>query len=194
MTMTTDQPSHRHSWRKRRATRAGILGIVGAVLCWATGAMGAESFSVGVVNQQTVMDKSKTGQRAIDELKTFSATRQKIVSSDEEELKELEKAVQDTGLKEEQKQEKQNLFRAKLDAYQRRVQDFNREIQAKQKELFEQYSKKISEAALTVAQRRGFTAVLDTGTEASVKIVIYANRSFDITDEVVKEFDRQFKP
>jgi outer membrane protein len=147
-----------------------------------------------VVNQQTVMDKSKTGQRAIDELKTFSSTRQKIVSSDEEELKDLEKTLQDGGLKDEQKQEKQNLFRAKLDAYQRRVQDFNREIQAKQKELFEQYSKKISEAALTVAQRRGFAAVLDTGTEASVKIVIYASRSVDITDEVIKEFDRQVKP
>jgi outer membrane protein len=176
------------------ATKAGVLAVVGAVLCWAAGALGAESFSVAVVNQQTVMDKSKTGQRAIDELKTFSSTRQKIVSSDEEELKDLEKALQDGGLKDEQKQEKQNLFRAKLDAYQRRVQDFNREIQAKQKELFEQYSKKISEAALTVAQRRGFAAVLDTGTEASVKIVIYASRSVDITDEVIKEFDRQVKP
>jgi outer membrane protein len=177
------------------AARAGMLAVVGAVMmCWTAGAMGAESFSVAVVNQQTVMDKSKTGQRAIEELKTFSATRQKIVSSDEEELKELEKALQDGGVKDEQKQEKQNLFRAKLDAYQRRVQDFNREIQTKQKELFEQYSKKISEAALAVAQRRGFAAVLDTGTEANVKIVIYANRSVDITDEVIKEFDRQFKP
>ena len=172
-----------------------MLAVVGAVMmCWTAGAMGAESFSVAVVNQQTVMDKSKTGQRAIEELKTFSATRQKIVSSDEEELKELEKALQDGGVKDEQKQEKQNLFRAKLDAYQRRVQDFNREIQTKQKELFEQYSNKISEAALAVAQRRGFAAVLDTGTEANVKIVIYANRSVDITDEVIKEFDRQFKP
>ena len=45
-----------------------------------------------------------------------------------------------------------------------------------------------------MAQRRGFAAVLDTGTEANVKIVIYANRSVDITDEVIKEFDRQFKP
>lgn len=176
------------------AARAGVLALVGAVLCWEAGALGAESFSVAVVNQQTVMDKSKAGQRAIDELKTFSSTRQKIVSSDEEELKDLEKALQDGGVKDEQKQEKQNLFRAKLDAYQRRVQDFNREIQTKQKELFEQYSKKISEAALTVAQRRGFAAVLDTGTEASVKIVIYATRSADITDEVIKEFDRQVKP
>ena len=193
--MTADQSSHGLVRRKSMAARAGMLAVVGAVMmCWTAGAMGAESFSVAVVNQQTVMDKSKTGQRAIEELKTFSATRQKIVSSDEEELKELEKALQDGGVKDEQKQEKQNLFRAKLDAYQRRVQDFNREIQTKQKELFEQYSNKISEAALAVAQRRGFAAVLDTGTEANVKIVIYANRSVDITDEVIKEFDRQFKP
>jgi outer membrane protein len=174
---------------------ACALAIISALICWAIGgAFAAESFSVAVVNQQTVMDKSKTGQRAIEELKTFSVARQKIVSSDEEELKELEKALQDGSLKEEQKQEKQNLFRAKLDAYQRRVQDFNREIQTKQKELFEQYSRKISDAAFTVAQRRGFAAVLDTGTEANVKIVIYASRSVDITDDVIKEFDRQFKP
>ncbi|MEX5213210.1 MAG: OmpH family outer membrane protein [Nitrospiraceae bacterium] len=192
--MKADQSRDRLFRPRSAAARTGLLAGVGAVLCWAVGALGAESFSVAVANQQMVMDKSKTGQRAIEELKTFSSTRQKIVSSDEEELKELEKVLQNGSLKDEQKQEKQNLFRAKLDAYQRRVQDFNREIQAKQKELFERYSKSISEAALTVAQRRGFAAVLDTGTEASVKIIIYANRSVDITDEVIKEFDRQFKP
>ncbi|MGE3153766.1 MAG: OmpH family outer membrane protein [Nitrospiraceae bacterium] len=192
--MKADQSRDRLFRRRWAAARTGLLAGVGAVLCWAVGALGAESFSVAVANQQMVMDKSKTGQRAIEELKTFSSTRQKIVSSDEEELKELEKVLQNGSLKDEQKQEKQNLFRAKLDAYQRRVQDFNREIQAKQKELFERYSKSISEAALTVAQRRGFAAVLDTGTEASVKIIIYANRSVDITDEVIKEFDREFKP
>ena len=179
----------------RTAAMACAIAIIGTVMCWATGgAIAAESFSVAVVSQQTVMDKSKTGQRAVEELKTFSTARQKIVSSDEEELKDLEKALQGGSLKEEQKQEKQNLFRAKLDAYQRRVQDFNREIQTKQKELFEQYSRKISDAAFAVAQRRGFAAVLDTGTEANVKIVIYASRSVDITDEVIKEFDRQSKP
>lgn len=193
--MRAEQATDRSMRRSRRAARACALAIISTVMCWTTGgAIAAESFSVAVVNQQTVMDKSKTGQRAIEELKTFSTARQKIVSSDEEELKELEKALQGGNLKDEQKQEKQNLFRAKLDAYQRRVQDFNREIQTKQKELFEQYSRKISDAAFTVAQRRGFAAVLDTGTEANVKIVIYASRSVDITDDVIKEFDRQFKP
>ena len=63
----------------------------------------------------------------------------------------------------------------------------------KQRGMIAEYSKKIRDAALVVAQREGYTAVLDKGSEGTVKIVLYHHPSVDLTDKVIKELDRQNK-
>ncbi len=160
---------------------------------WSGYSSAAESFKVAVIDQQVVMEKSKTGKQALEELRSFSAIRQKIVDSDDQELKAIERSLQDQNntLSEAARREKQELLRAKFEAYQRRVQEFNREVQEKQREMVAEYSKKIQKAALAVAEREGYAAVLDKGNEANIKIVIYHQPGIDLTDKVVKEFDRQ---
>jgi outer membrane protein len=164
-------------------------------LCWALSstALGAEPVKVAVINQQLVIERSKAGKRALEELKAYSATRQKIINSDDQELKELEQTIQEGKLSESAKQEKQNQFQSKLEAYQRRLADFNREIQQKQRELVAEYTKKVQDAAQAVAQKEGYVAVIDRGNEAMIRIVIYHNPALDVTDQVVKEFDKQNK-
>lgn len=156
-------------------------------------ALAADPVRVGVMDQQLVIEKSKAGKRALEELKAYSATRQKIINSDDQELKELEQAIQDGKLSETAKQEKQNQFQSKLEAYQRRLADFNREIQQKQREMVTEYAKKVQDAAQAVAQKEGYIAVIDRGNEAVVRIVIYHQPGLDVTEQVVKEFDRQNK-
>ena len=167
------------------------LAMVGPLL-WAMSSMtlGAEPVKVAVMDQQLVIERSKAGKRALEDLKAYQATRQKIISSDDQELKELEQTVQDAKLSEAAKQEKQIQFQAKLEAYQRRLADFNREIQQKQREMVAEYTKKVQEAAQVVAQREGYVAVIDRGNEALIRIVIYYQRGLDVTDQVVKEFDK----
>ncbi|HKC95017.1 MAG TPA: OmpH family outer membrane protein [Nitrospira sp.] len=176
-----------------RETTMCVLSM--ATFWWAISSMGlaAEPVKVGVMDQQLVMEKSKAGKRALEELKTYSATRQKIISADDQELKELEQAIQDGKLSETAKQEKQNQFQSKLEAYQRRLADFNREIQQKQREMVSEYMKKVQDAAQVVAQREGYIAVIDKGNEGVLKIVIYHQPGLDVTEQVVKEFDRQNK-
>ena len=176
-----------------RETTMCVLSM--ATFWWAISSMGlaAEPVKVGVMDQQLVMEKSKAGKRALEELKTYSATRQKIISADDQELKELEQAIQDGKLSETAKQEKQNQFQSKLEAYQRRLADFNREIQQKQREMVSEYMKKVQDAAQVVAQREGYIAVMDKGNEGVLKIVIYHQSGLDVTEQVVKEFDRQNK-
>jgi outer membrane protein len=156
-------------------------------------ALAAEPVKVAVINQQLVIERSKAGKRALEDLKAYSATRQKIINSDDQELKELEQTIQEGKLSESAKQERQNQFQAKLEAYQRRLADFNREIQQKQREVVAEYTKKVQDAAQAVAQKEGYVAVIDRGNEAMIRIVIYHNPALDVTDQVVKEFDRQNK-
>jgi outer membrane protein len=171
------------------------FGIVGVSFCWGIG-HAADAIKVAVVDQQAVMEKSVAGKRALEELKSYSSTRQKIIETDDQELKELERNLQPDAtakLSDAEKQAKQEAFRAKLEPYQRRIQAFNQEIQAKQREMIAEYSKKIQAAALVVAEKAGYVAVLDKGTDATIRIVIYHQPGIDLTDQVVKEFDRQQK-
>jgi outer membrane protein len=166
------------------------LATLGPLALMSSIALGADPVKVGVMDQQLVIERSKAGKRALEDLKAYQATRQKIINSDDQELKELEQTIQDAKLSEAAKQEKQNQFQGKLEAYQRRLADFNREIQQKQREMVGEYTKKVQEAAQVVAQREGYIAVIDRGNEALIRIVIYYQRGLDVTDQVVKEFDK----
>lgn len=155
----------------------------------------AEPVKVGVIQQRSVIEKTKAGKRALESLKEFQASRQRIIAADDEELRKLEETLksQESGLSEVEKTKKQEQFRVKFEAYQRRIQDFNNEIQQKQKAVTTEFQKKIDEAVQAVAEKGGFTAVFDQGGVATIQVVLYAHPSVDLTEQVVKEFDRRNK-
>ena len=157
--------------------------------------LAADAVKVGILDPQAVLEKSKAGRKALDGLKEYAGTRQKLLASDEEDLKNLEKQLKDqeASLTETQKREKQAQFRNKLQEYQRRAQEFNQELAQKQKELVDEYMKKISSATKNVAEKAGYTLIVDKGSEATIKIVIFHKDTLDITDQVIKEFDKQNK-
>ncbi|MDH4235820.1 MAG: OmpH family outer membrane protein [Nitrospira sp.] len=171
-----------------------VMGVAVLAICVQT-AQAGDAGKIGVMDQQAVMERSKAGKAALEEIKQYSTARQKIIDADEQELKDLEQSLQGSGnkLSEAAKQEKQEQFRVKVDAYQRRLQDFNREVQQKQRDMIEEYSKRIAEAAQIVAQKEGYLAILDKGNEALLRIVLYHHPGLDVTDLVVKEFDRHNK-
>ena len=176
--------------------RTILTRLISAVALWlamVSPGLSAESFKVAVMDQQMVIEQSKAGKRALEELKAYSMTRQKIINADDQELKELEQTIQEGKLTDSAKQEKQGQFQAKLETYQRRLADFNREIQQKQREMVVEYSKKVQVAAQVVGEKNGYVAVIDKGNEAVIKIVLYHQPALDVTDQVVKEFDRQNK-
>ncbi len=173
-----------------------VTRVIGAVALWAavvSPVSADDTFKVAVMNQQMVIEQSKAGKRALEELKAYSMSRQKIINADDLELKELQQAIQDEKLSDSVKQEKQGLFQVKMEAYQRRLADFNREIQQKQREMVAEYSRKVQAAARAVGEKNGYVAVIDKGNEVSMKIVLYHLPGLDVTDQVVKEFDRQSK-
>ncbi|MBD0316014.1 MAG: OmpH family outer membrane protein [Nitrospiraceae bacterium] len=155
----------------------------------------AEAFKMGVVDPQSVLERSKAGKKALDGLKEYVSTRQKLLARDEEDLRNYEKQLKEQAAKlsETEKKDKETQFRSKIQDYQKRAQEFNQELQGKQKELVDDYMKKISVATQTVAEKGGFSLVVDKGSEQTVKIVIYNKDTIDLTDQVIKEFDRTNK-
>jgi len=169
------------------------LVITGAWLISSVSGVGAaDAFKMGVIDPQAVLEKSKAGKKALDGLKEYVSTRQKLLSRDEEELRNTEKTLKESvsKLSEGEKKEKEAQFRTKIQEYQKRAQEFNQELQGKQKELVDDYMKRIATATQTVAEKGGFSIVVDKGSEQTIKIVIYSKDTIDLTDQVIKEFDR----
>jgi outer membrane protein len=165
----------------------GIIAASAAGTGWT-----ADAFKMGVVDPQAVLEKSKAGRRALDGLKEHAASRQKLLSKDEEDLKGLENQLksQESSLSEPQKREKQAHFRTKIQEYQKRVQDFNQELAVKQKELVDEYMRKIQAATKSVAEKSGVALVVDKGSDATLKIVLYNKDAIDLTEQVIREFDK----
>jgi len=179
--------------------RAGVaigLAATGLVMAWQAGpAAAAEPFKVGVIQQRAVVEQTKAGKRGLASLKEFQASRERIIGVDDAELKKLEAELnsKESGLSEAAKREKQERFRAKFESYQRRIQEFNGEIQQKQSEATADFLKKLDVAVQAVAEKGGFAAVIDVGGASSVQVVLYAHPSINLTEKVVKEFDRRNK-
>ena len=176
--------------------RTRVITLIGTGALWLamlSPGLSAEPVTVAVMDQQSVIEHSKAGKRAVEELKAYSTARQKIINADEQELKELQQTLQDEKLADSAKQEKQGQFQVKMEAYQRRLADFRREIQQKQREMVMEYSKKIQAAAQAVGEKYGFVSIIDKGNEAAMRIVLYHQSALDVTDQIVKEFDRQNK-
>lgn len=175
------------------AVMAGLLVLSQSELAGLASA--AEPFKVGVIQQRTIIEQTKAGKRAMDSLKEFQGSRQRIIATDDQELKKLEDELKakESELSESAKLKKQEEFRGKFENYQRRIQNFDREIQQKQKEVAEEFQKKIDAAVQAVAEKGGFTAVIDEGGATTIQVVLYAHASVNLTDQVVKEFDRRNK-
>jgi outer membrane protein len=175
-----------------RRTTLALAATAILVLTALPAAQAADAFKMGVVDPQAVLEKSKAGKKALDGFKEYVATRQKLLAGDEEDLRNQEKTLKDQmgKLSDTEKKEKETQFRAKVQDFQKRAQEFNQELQGKQKELLDDYMKRISSATKTVAEKGGFALVVDKGSEQVVKIVIYNKDTIDLTDQVIKEFDR----
>lgn len=175
--------------------RATMVGMLFAATLGVISVSPAAEFKMGVIDPQVVLEKSKAGKRALDGLREYVATRQKLLSRDEEELRNSEKQLKEQAskLSETEKKEKETSFRTKIQDYQKRAQEFNQELQGKQKELVDDYMKKIAVATQTVADKGGYQLVLDKGSEQTVKIVIFNKDTIDLTEQVIKEFDRNNK-
>ena len=170
----------------------GLAVTVSWLICPISGARAADAFKMGVIDPQMVLEKSKAGKKALDGLKDYVSTRQKLLSRDEEELRSTEKTLKESSAKlsEGEKKDKEAQFRTKIQDYQKKAQEFNQELQGRQKELVDDYMKRIASATQTVAEKGGFSLVVDKGSEQTIKIVIYSKDTIDLTEQVIKEFDR----
>jgi outer membrane protein len=182
--------------RSKHLSTIIIVGICALALTgeWSLAAT-KDAFRVGVIDPQAVIEKSKSGSRALAGLKEHAQARETVMKNDQKELEKLQEALNSASatLGDEEKKQRQERFAQKFQEWQKRGQEFQAELGQKQKELVQEYMAKIEEATSVVAKRHGFDVVIDKGSETTLKIVLYHRDGIDLTNEVIKEFDKRFK-
>ena len=185
--------SNRMSHQPR--TWTGILSLMTIVIsiwCGLPQAFAAKDFRVGIVDPQVVIEKSKSGKRALATLQEHATVRQKLLASDEKEIETLQEELQNgKRISEKEKQAKQELLQRKLQEYQKRRQEFQVELNQKHHDMIMAYMSKIEKVIKVVADRHQFSLVIDKGRDV-LKTVLYSRKGLDITNEVIKEVNKRF--
>lgn len=169
--------------------RCVMWAVVIAMVGWGSGALAQEG-KIGYVDAQAVLDRSKPGQASKTVLEQYVKSRQQLIDSDEEEIRQLEEDLkkQSGVLSPEAQKEKQETLQRKYLTYQKRAGELTKEVQDRRTEVLKDFNRKLVQAVQQVAERDGYSMVLDKESEGGV--VLFAKEPMNLTDLVVKELDR----
>jgi outer membrane protein len=163
-----------------------VLAVLMAIVFFLPATAHAEK--VGFVDVREVIAKSESGKKAQEELKNIVDKKKALIQQKETELKNRQEAFdkQRPGLSETAAKEKELELQKAIRDYQRIVNDAKEEINLKDQALSRDLIPEILKVINAIAQRDGYTLILDTNNP----VVIYSSRTNNITDMVVSEFNK----
>jgi len=153
--------------------------------------VGAADLSIGVIEPQKVLDATKAGRKIKDALADYVNTRQRLIESEEQDIKALEEDLvkQGADLSPDAKQEKEGAIRQKLITYRRHVQELEGEVQTKKRELLSDFTKKVEQVVREIAERENITLVVEKEDAGPGALIMYNEPSINLTDRVIKAFE-----
>jgi outer membrane protein len=146
---------------------------------------------IGVVDPARALADTNAGKKAKETLNSFSKNRQALIELEEKELRRMEDDFikQASVLSPTAKKEREDQFRRRMAEYQQKVNDLNREVQEKQKDVLDGFRDKMELVVGKVSKRLGLQVVIDKGKGGPT---IYSDETLDITAQVIEEFNREY--
>ena len=146
---------------------------------------------VGVVNIQKVLESVKAGKAGAASLKKSFESKQKKLQSHKEEIEKFQKSVQKQSslLSKKALVKRENELRAKIQAFQQKTAQYQKEIQKQEQNLKSPLIKKLTPIIQSVSKEQG----VDLTFERRASAVVFAKKEIDITDAVIKAFDKKHK-
>jgi len=148
----------------------------------------AETQKIGYVDLQKALNLSVAGKEAKEKIKAKVQTYDADVRQRQEELKKLKDDLEKQAmlLSEEARNAKERDYQQKVKDYQRFTKDIQETLQQTDADLTRKILERLLKVVQDVGKSEGYTIVLEK-TESSI---VYADESIDISDEVIKAFDK----
>jgi outer membrane protein len=172
-------------------TRKGLVSFaVLSCIVFASQAVSAKDLKIGVVDFQKVLEESKVISKLNQDLEEKIKAEEGVISQRRETLQKKKDDFdkQQSMMNENVRVEKEGQLRQELKDLQRYANDKQDELQRQGSELMKTVVKELSDIVKEIALKEGYTAVLERNAG-----VIYAEPSLEITDRVIKEYDKRHK-
>ena len=148
----------------------------------------AETQKIGYVDLQKALNLSSAGKEAKEKIKAKVQGYDAEVQQRQEELKKLKEDLEKQAmlLSEEARNAKERDYQQKVKDYQRFTKDIQETLQQTDADLTRKILESLLKVVQDVGKSAGYTLILEK-TESSI---VYADESIDISDEVIKAFDK----
>ena len=163
-----------------RLTLSLIIGLT--ALCFSAGSIGQESFKIGVVNTQEVLESSKEATDATDLLQAASERLKTKLQQLGDEIRTLQEKKAKTELFVERAQtaDLDNEIRLKQQEYQREVEVGQQALLEKEQELMEPIYNRLQELIVKVGESEDFDIILEKRL-----ITLYVKKEHDLTQQLI---------
>jgi len=151
----------------------------------------AEPVSIGYVDMQVVLDKSKMGQEAQKALQKKFSGRQQKLAEEEQAIRQLQQTLaRDQALMSQAELDKKNAeIRERIQALQRKAARMQRELAQEQNKLGSAILKPAQEIVTALAKDRQVFAVFERRQSG----LLYIDEGLDLTAEVIKRLNAKEK-
>ena len=149
----------------------------------------APATRVGVVDVQRVLARSAAGVTAREQLERERAVMQKELDGKRQELEKLREEIEKKGplMTADARRDKQDQFERKRRDAARLVDDFQKELEKKEQALLQKVLEEVSTVIERIGKERGYYLIV----EKRGAVVLYAAAEADLTDEVIRAYDRE---
>ena len=146
--------------------------------------------SIGKVDVQKVLITVNQGVAVRDQLKKSFEDKQKVLKKDEDEIKKLQEdfAKKAAVINEKEKAKKEREIQEKIMGIQQKTATFQKEIQ----DLEQNLKTPILERVKTVVDEVSKSAGVDFVYESATAPILYSKSEKDLTDDVVKLYNKKF--
>jgi outer membrane protein len=173
--------------------RSVLFSVLGAmtsivVVAGASRAQAQDAMKFGYVDLQKAIQETSTGKKAKSELEKEFNVKKGELQKRETDLKKMAEDLEKkkVALSDEMKAKKQQELQQDMMKFQREVGESQMNIQKKERELTEPILKKLQGSLDKIAKDKGLSMVL----EKSEQSVLWAKKELDLTDDLVKEYER----
>lgn len=172
----------------RTIKAAGLLFL--ALLIFAA-PVGAAELKIAYANLQKALNECEAGIKAKDTLKDEAKKLEDELNVKQEELKKLKAEIDKKGSvwNKDTKDAKEADFRNKTQEFQKKYMEYGEQLNKKKQETESEIIDELRGVVEEIAQKKGYTYVF----ERSVGGLLVAPASDDLTDEVIKVYNKEFR-
>lgn len=150
----------------------------------------AKEMKIGHANLQRALNESNAGAKAKDQLEEEAKKLEDELNVEQEALKKMKEDIDKMGAvwNKETKEKNENEFRTRSQEFQKKFMDYGDELNNRKQEHENAIIEDLRKIVDEIAKKKGYSYVF----ERSMGGILYAPDSDDLTDEVIKTYNKRW--